>query len=42
MNKNEIIEILQDWNFWKKDLEAGNKSKRNKGIVEGNGKVKTQ
>jgi len=23
MNKNEIIEILQDWNFWKKDLEAG-------------------
>jgi len=23
MNKNEIIEILQDWNFWKKDLEVG-------------------
>ena len=23
MNKNEIIEILQDWNFWKRDLEAG-------------------
>ncbi len=23
MNKNEIIEILQDWNFWKKDLEDG-------------------
>jgi len=23
MNKNEIIEILQDWNFWKKDLESG-------------------
>lgn len=23
MNKNEIIEILQDWNFWKKDSEAG-------------------
>jgi len=23
MNNNEIIEILQDWNFWKKDLEAG-------------------
>ena len=23
MDKNEIIEILQDWNFWKKDLESG-------------------
>lgn len=23
MNMNEIIEILQDWNFWKKELEAG-------------------
>jgi len=42
MNKNQIIEILQDWNFWKKDLEARNKSERNKGIVEGNGEVKTQ
>ena len=23
MDKNEIMEILQDWNFWKKDLETG-------------------
>ena len=23
MDKNEIIEILEDWNFWKRDLEAG-------------------
>lgn len=23
MNKNELIEILQDWNFWRKDLETG-------------------
>jgi hypothetical protein len=23
MNKNEIFTILDDWNFWKKDLEAG-------------------
>lgn len=23
MRKNEIIEILQDWNFWKKELYAG-------------------
>lgn len=39
MNKNQIIEILQDWNFWKKDLEAVSKSERNKGIVEGNGEI---
>jgi len=23
MEKNEIIKILEDWNFWKKDLETG-------------------
>ncbi len=23
MNKNELIKILEDWNFWKKDLKAG-------------------
>lgn len=23
MDKNEIINILNDWNFWKKDLESG-------------------
>lgn len=23
MNKNEIIEILQDWNLWKRELEMG-------------------
>lgn len=23
MNKNEIIGILEDWNFWKKDLDSG-------------------
>jgi predicted AAA+ superfamily ATPase len=23
MNKTELIEILQDWNFWRKDIEAG-------------------
>src|SRR3989338_977775 len=23
MNKNELIEILQDWNFWRKDLATG-------------------
>lgn len=23
MDKNEIIKILEDWNFWKKDLETG-------------------
>lgn len=23
MNKNELIKILNDWNFWKKDIETG-------------------
>ncbi|MBU4338845.1 ATP-binding protein [Patescibacteria group bacterium] len=23
MNKNELIKILEDWNFWKKDLKVG-------------------
>jgi len=23
MNKNELLSILEDWNFWKKDLETG-------------------
>ncbi|MEK9151393.1 MAG: ATP-binding protein [Patescibacteria group bacterium] len=23
MNKNELIEILEDWNFWQKDLKTG-------------------
>ena len=23
MNKSELIEILQDWNFWRKDIDAG-------------------
>lgn len=23
MNKNEIIRILEDWNFWKRDMETG-------------------
>lgn len=23
MDKNELIRILEDWNFWKRDLEAG-------------------
>lgn len=23
MNKKEVFEILEDWNFWKKDLKAG-------------------
>ena len=23
MNKNEVIKILYDWNFWDKDLDIG-------------------
>jgi hypothetical protein len=23
MNKNEILEVLEDWNFWRKDQDAG-------------------
>jgi predicted AAA+ superfamily ATPase len=23
INKEEILEILGDWNFWKKELESG-------------------
>ncbi|MBU4056552.1 AAA family ATPase, partial [Patescibacteria group bacterium] len=23
MNKNELIKILNDWNFWQKDIETG-------------------
>lgn len=23
MEKNELLKILEDWNFWKKDLETG-------------------
>ncbi len=23
MDKNEILRILEDWNFWKKDLDTG-------------------
>ncbi len=25
LEKTEIIEILNDWNFWKNDLDAGKK-----------------
>ena len=27
MDKNEILEILQEWNFWKKELDAGKERK---------------
>ena len=23
MNKNEILEVLEDWNFWRKDQDGG-------------------
>lgn len=23
MDKNEVLKILNDWNFWKRDLETG-------------------
>jgi len=27
MDKKELIEILQEWNFWKKELDTGKERK---------------
>ena len=38
MDKKEILEILLDWNFWKKDQYTGT---RREGLVEHNRKKST-
>ncbi|OGI18381.1 MAG: ATPase [Candidatus Moranbacteria bacterium RIFCSPLOWO2_02_FULL_48_19] len=35
MNKNELIGILEDWNFWKKDLKVGLNRSSYLNILEG-------
>jgi len=35
MNKNELIKILEDWNFWIKDLETGVNRKLYLDVLEG-------
>lgn len=35
MNKNELIKILEDWNFWVKDMETGVNRKLYLDVLEG-------